>query len=329
MTIEFTLPLPRGFRLEAARAFFASFVPGSGMAAADAGPDRLTLAFRVDRTFAPAVVSLREGGGVLRARLAGGAERDVVARQLGRILGLEGDAAAWAALGKRDPIIGKLQKSYAGFFTATKPSPYDAAAWAVIAPRVSIAQAAKTKLAIARALGDAITLEGVTHHVFPSPAKLVGVRAFPGLTEEKAARLRGVASAALEGRLDVDRLRAKPELEALAELQTLRGVGPWAASHIYYRGAAPMDGLPTVEPRVLHGLASVYGLSAPTAATFARIAEGWRPFRMWVCVLLARHLGRVGGWRAPSLPRERAAAARVLAARTAKVASGSSRVARG
>jgi DNA-3-methyladenine glycosylase II len=125
--------------------------------------------------------------------------------------------------------------------------------------------------------------------------------------------LKEIAKAAQGGKLDANRLRAIAPGEALAELQSLRGVGPWTASHIYYRGAAPHDGLPT-EPRVLHGLASAYGLRSPSVATFARHAENWRPFRMWVCILLSRHLGRVGGWNAPGLAKERAAAGRRLSA---------------
>ena len=98
----------------------------------------------------------------------------------------------------------------------------------------------------------------------------------------------------------------------MRELQTLRGVGPWAASHIYFRGAAPHDGLPVTEPRILHGLASAYRLRSPSLATFQRIAEGWRPFRMWVCVLLMRHLAATAGWYAPGLDEERARAGRAL-----------------
>src|SRR5215472_15722171 len=106
------------------------------------------------------------------------------------------------------------------------------------------------------------------------------------------------------------------ERDALADLQSIRGVGPWTASHIFYRGAAPHDGLPTAEPRVLHGLAHAYPLDSPSPEAFVRLAEGWRPFRMWVCVLLSRHLARAGGWHAAGLARERAEAGRRLARRT-------------
>ena len=95
-------------------------------------------------------------------------------------------------------------------------------------------------------------------------------------------------------------------------------MGPWAASHIYYRGVAPVDALPMVEPRVLHGLALAYGLEKPSQQTFARIAEAWRPFRMWVSILLSRHLARSDGWHAPELARERAEAGKALARRATR-----------
>jgi DNA-3-methyladenine glycosylase II len=294
-----TLPRPRGFRLQAATDFYASFIPGSGMAAASV--DGVTLVFRLDRTFEPAAVALREDGDALVAELAGTKDETRATRQVARILGLDVGGDGWLALGEREPVVGALQAEFPGFFTAAKPSPYDAAVWAVLAPRMHMSQAAKLKLAMADKLGDAVRLGDRVHHVFPSPEALARIDGFPGLPKEKLERLLGIAGAALAGKLDADRLREMDEDDALAELQTLRGVGPWAASHILFRGAAPPDGLPTAEPRVLHGLAAAYGIEAPSIETFRRIADGWRPFRMWVCILLARHLARVGGWRRPRL----------------------------
>jgi 3-methyladenine DNA glycosylase/8-oxoguanine DNA glycosylase len=119
-----------------------------------------------------------------------------------------------------------------------------------------------------------------------------------------------VAAAALGGLLDAERLRAMDEDAALAELQSLRGIGPWSAGHILYRGAGPRDALPASEPRVLHAVAQAYGIPVPGLVTYRRLAESWRPFRMWVCVLLMRHLGRTSAWNAPGLGRERAVMSR-------------------
>jgi DNA-3-methyladenine glycosylase II len=322
-----TIPKPRAFSLRAASDFYAGFVPGSGMAAA--ALDGLTLAFRLDGTFDAVAVALREEGDTIVAEFAGTTDATSMTRQVARILGLDADGEAWSSMGRRDPVVGRLQAEFPGFFTAAKPSPYEAAVWGVIAPRMHIGAAAKLKMGIALEHGDAVELHGRTHHVFPSPTAVGRIERVAGLPDEKLARLKGIGRAALDGKLDAGRLRAMTESVALAELQALRGVGPWTASHIFYRGAAPHDALPTTEPRVLHGLAHAYGLESASQETLERLGERWRPFRMWVCVLLSRHLARAGGWNAPGLAKERAAAGRRLAARTRREPLRSSPLLRG
>jgi len=311
-TIE--LGRPKGFSLAAAGAFYENFTPGAGMAAA--ATDRLTLAFRLDHTFEAVAVELREREDTVELHVAGTSELERVAAQVARILGLEAGADEWLAVGQRDPIVAALQREFPGFFTAAKASPYQAAVWAMISSRLGQAQAAAIHRSMARELGDAVTLNGRAHAVFPGPDELRQLTSFPGLSAEKVVRLRGVAEAAQAGLLDAAYLRNLGETRALCELQTLRGVGPWVASHIYFRGAAPADGLPLAEPRVLHGFSHAYRLEAATFETLQHYAEAWRPFRMWVCVLLSRHLARVGAWHAPTLAAERAAAGRALAKRS-------------
>jgi DNA-3-methyladenine glycosylase II len=306
LTLE--LDKPRGFSLQAAADFYASFVPGSGMAVA--ATDRLTLAFRLDQSFEAVAVQLRETQDCVIADVTGTRDAERVAQQVARMLGLDADGDAWLEVGRRDPIVGKLQREFPGFFTAAKPSPYDAAVWGVISPRMNMRAAARLKLDMCERKGDRVDLFGRAHHVFPSPTALLALRGFPGLPAIKLERLQGVARAALDGKLDAERLRAMPVEAALAELQELPGVGPWTASHILFRGGALRDSVPMVEPRLLHGLADAYAIASPSPEKLAEIAQGWRPFRMWVCVLLARHLANVGGWHRPGLVAERAALGR-------------------
>jgi DNA-3-methyladenine glycosylase II len=310
------LSRPKGFSLAAAADFYAGFTPGSGMAAARG--DHLTLAFRLDGTFEAVVVALHEDGASIVGEYTGTRDEATLSKQLTRILGTDVDGDAWSAVGRRDPVVGKLQAEFPGFFTAAKPSPYDAAAWGVLSPRMPMRAAANLKMAIAKEHGSHVRLLGGDYHVFPSPLQVARIESFPGLSAEKLVRLKGVALAALDGKLDPDRLRAMNDDDALADLMTLRGVGPWSASHILYRGAALPDALPTGEPRLLHGLAEAYGIASPTVEDLERLAESWRPFRMWVCILLARHLGRVGGWNKPGLSRERAAAGKALIGRRSR-----------
>lgn len=309
---------PRGFSLDAAADFYAGFTPGSGMAVASTG--RLTLAFRLDESFEAVAVELTQTGERVIGELSGSEDADRATRQVERMLGLSADGDQWLDVGRKDPVVGKLQREFPGFFCAAKPSPYDAAAWGVISPRMSMRVAARLKMAISAKHGDAVTSRGVTHHVFPAPEQVLDMQGFVGLSEVKLERLKGIARAALDGKLEADRLSAMSVDDALSELQRLPGVGPWTASHILFRGAALRDGLPTAEPRVLHGLAEAYGLRSPSAETLAQLAEAWRPFRTWVCVLLARHLASAGGWNKPGLSRERAAAGRRLSRRGSRTA---------
>jgi len=303
---------PKGFSLAAASRFYEGFIPGSGMAVAE--PTQLTLAFRLDGSFEAIAVALSHSSDAIALDIAGTRDELAVVRQVTRILGLDADGDAWSDVGRRDPVVGRLQSEFEGFFTAAKSSPYDAATWGILAARSSIRSAAKLKMQIARTYGDAIAIGHRLHHVFPSPHVVSTLRQIPGLAQKKLVRLRAVADAALEGRLDPDRLRAMAPADALADLQRVRGVGAWTASHIYFRGAAPPDGLPMTEPRVLRGWALAAGVPRPTLDAFARAAERWRPFRMWIAILLARHLATSGEWNAPGIARERRLSRRLRSA---------------
>jgi DNA-3-methyladenine glycosylase II len=303
---------PRGFSLSAATAFYSGFVPGAGMAAA--ATDELTLAFRLDDTFEAVAVALSESETSVMLEIEGTNDVDRARAQIGRMLGLS-EGEGWLELGARDPIVGGLQDSFPGFFTAAKASPYDAAAWGVIVPRINMKLAAKIKTSIAADHGDVVKLKGREHVVFPAPARLLEVRSVAALPQEKLERLHAVARAALDGRLSVERLRAMGEVKAIADLTKIRGVGPWTASHI----AAPRDGLPRAEPRVFRGFGEAYGVDA-TEEAFEKAADNWRPYRMWVSILLARHLKRMGGWDDKAIADERAASLRRVAKRARSAA---------
>lgn len=108
----------------------------------------------------------------------------------------------------------------------------------------------------------------------------------PGLTEEQVARLHGVAEAALAGVLEPQRLRALEPNAALAELLTLRGIGPFYAALILVRASGFAD-VTAPEPRMLESAARLYGLDGPPDAdAFEELSRPWRPFRTWAIVLL-------------------------------------------
>ena len=285
--VDFDVPYSGPFSLRAAAGF--GFAAQIGAPAFDGA---MRLAFVTDDLRQQVAVVLRqdEQAAVLHGEAQcedAGLDVDAVRMQVARILSLDHDGLAWTAVGKRDPVIGRLQAAHPGVRPVLFHSPYEAAAWSIISARRASVQAAKVRDALARQLGASFgDVAGAPMAAFPLPEQLLELEELPGLQPEKAARLHGIAEAALAGRLAPERLRALDPDDALAELRTLKGIGPFYAQLIYVRASGVADAL-SDEPHVLRSAARFYRLDGPPdPATFAELAEPWRPYRTWAMVLL-------------------------------------------
>lgn len=275
--------VPRGpFSLERAAGFGFG-----GSLGAPAWDGAMRLAFAVDGFAGHAGVLLRErADGTIEGEVQGGCDVATVREQVARILSLDHDGVAWLAVGERDPVIGRLQREHPGVRPVLFHSPYEAAAWSIVSARRPASQAAQVRRRLSEQLGATFDVGGATMSAFPLPERLLDVQPGPGLPDEKVARLRGVAEAALAGRLDPERLRTLDSDAATAELLELRGIGPFYAALILVRASGVAD-IATAEPRVLASAATAYGLDGPPDGdAFLDLSERWRPFRTWAIVLL-------------------------------------------
>jgi DNA-3-methyladenine glycosylase II len=277
--------VPRGpFSLAAGAAFLEGFSPAA-YRGAEAG--HLHLAFVPDGEEAAGGVCLRQPDGVVVGEVFGEADPEAVRDQVARILSLDVDGTGFPEVGRRDPVVGKLQGRWPGLRPVGFCSPYEAAAWALICHRIRMVQAARIKARMAEALGQAVDVHGDVRHAFPSPVRLAALEGFPGLYWRKAENLRALGEAAAVGRLDGARLRELPRSEALAELKRLPGIGDFSAELVLLRGAAEPDHLPLHEPRLCRGAAIAYDLEEPPdRAWLEERSQAWRPYRTWVVLLL-------------------------------------------
>ena len=213
-------------------------------------------------------------------------EREIQA-QVERILSLDVDGTGFAEIGERDPAVGELQQRFPGLRPVLFPSPYEAAAWALIGHRISMTQGATVRRRLAEELGDRVDVGGRVLSAFPPPERLARLEPMPGMTIRKMENLRALGDAASEGELDVGLLRDMPVEEALAHLKKLPGIGPFSAELTLLRGAGLVDLFPRETPRLYRAMAEVYDLGPePPFARLEAIARAWRPFRGWVAFLL-------------------------------------------
>jgi DNA-3-methyladenine glycosylase II len=139
--------------------------------------------------------------------------------------------------------------------------------------------------------GERIDVHGERLAAFPAPQRLASMRSFPGLFGRKVEQLRGIARAALDGRLDAERLRSRPMEDVLAELKNLPGIGDFSAELILVRGAGDPDHFPRNERRLQRAMADAYGFGGiPPIDTLIQISDKWRPYRSWVSVLFRTEL---------------------------------------
>ena len=279
--------VPRGpFSVDAARDFAGGFPAGIG--GGGVGTASITLAFPVEGVEASVAAELwQDPDGVIRGRTDAPAELlPSLIRQASRSLSLDHDGTGWPAVGDRDPVIGELGREHAWLRPVCFYSAYEAVTSFVIGQRISRRQSATIKRDLAERLGDRPMVAGTEIPAFPRPSRLLELREAKGLNAEKVRRLHGLATAAIEGRLDTEALRSMPEADALAVLRTLPGVGPFTADAVLYRGCGVADGLPGSDDLGREVIRDLYGLDGVTGADVERMAEAWRPYRMWAVVLL-------------------------------------------
>lgn len=288
------------YSLAASASFLCGFTPAGG-SGATLEDGRLVVGFLDETTYQPVLVAIGQHPDG-RVEFEGPPH---LAAQVARILSLDHDGGALLAVAARDPVVAELVQDAPGFRPVCFPSPYEAAVWGILAQRIPMTIASRIKQRLALFTGSVAEGFGRTFLPAPPPEAILALDRFEGLPEEKLVRLKGVASAALEGKLDAERLRAMPYEEAHAKLRSLRGIGQWTADHVLVRGTGLADELPVSEPRVLRGIAEAYGLaSTPKEEEAIAIAQSWRPLRTWISVMLVSKLRRTGRWNGPE-PRGR------------------------
>lgn len=272
--------VPRGpFDLEEQAARFGGW-PTHG--------DGIVMAFPVEGWRASAAVLMRQPGKSITGSVYGAGATDAERAWLQALaaVSLDIEGAGFAAVGKRDPVIGRLQKEHHYLRPVLFHSPYEAACAFVIGHRITILQTRRIRQRMSDELGKAISVDGQTFHAFPDPHVLARLKAFPGVAPAKIERLHAVALAALDGSLDRKRLRSLPETEALEQLQQLPGIGNFFAQGILMRGAGLVDAV-TDDDLTPRAIQLLYGLKVrPDRDAVLKRAETWRPYRMWAVVLL-------------------------------------------
>ncbi len=248
----------------------------------------LDIALVLEGSWATVGLSLTQVDGRIHAAVIANPDHAPVSAMkahVARMLSLSPDGNAFASLAQHDAVVASLQQQRPGTRPILFPTPYECAARAIIGQRLFVRQAAAMTARVAALHGIRVDFGDQVLYAFPAPDILADLPQIDGLAERKVAQLRALGRAAMQGALDTSRLSALSRDQALSELQSLPGIGPFSAELIMIRGAGDPDAFPRTELRLQRAMMAAYGIG-PDLAEMERIAERWRPFRSWVGLLL-------------------------------------------
>lgn len=101
-----------------------------------------------------------------------------------------------------------------------------------------------------------------------------------GFSRQKSRYGRELASAILEGRLQLDLLTTREDDEVRAALTALPGIGPWSAEIYLLFALRRTDAWPASDLGIIVGAQKVKGLAdRPSRNELDAMADNWRPWR--------------------------------------------------
>lgn len=117
-----------------------------------------------------------------------------------------------------------------------------------------------------------------------------------GLSRPKVAHARSLAVAFAAGQLSAEALARLPDLEAVAAITAVRGLGPWTAEVYLLFALQRQDVFPAGDIALAGAAADILGLPRrPDPKALRWLAEAWRPSRALAARLLWHHWRHLTG----------------------------------
>jgi DNA-3-methyladenine glycosylase II len=215
------------------------------------------------------------------------------------ILNLGLDLETFYEAVKNDRIMADITAKLRGLKSPTTPTVFESLVSSIIEQQISLIVAHSMEAKVVKAFGDALRVDGRDYYIFPTPQGLasatIGEFRQCGLSEKKAEYIRDVSKSIIEGKLDLEGLKAYEDTEAvLDELIKIRGIGLWTAEMTVLRGMRRLEEMPADDIGLRRCIAHYYSNDQRIPADEARrIAKKWGNWKGLAAfyLMIAEHLG--------------------------------------
>ena len=174
---------------------------------------------------------------------------------------------------RADPQIRQLVKKLGLIEFEAGGDPFESLVEAIISQQLS-GKSARSIFNKLKALVRSETIDAQTLKKIPA-SKLRKA----GVSPQKSRYLKDLSSQVVNGALDLDSLKMKPDDEVVRILDEAKGIGPWTAQMFLLFTLGRPDILPINDLGIQMAIRRVYSLrKLPTAKKIQQIASKWHPY---------------------------------------------------
>lgn len=219
-----------------------------------------------------------------KAELAGSQALD---NEIRRVLCLDHDLDAFAAVAARDPVLTRLEQRFRGLRIVLTSTPFEGLCRSIVFQQISYMAAESVERRFQERFGERIVHGDREFWLSPTPAQVAALSddalRSVGIPVRKGLAMLTIAREIVQGRLELAALAQEPDAdEATRKLTRHFGIGPWTAHHALIRAIGALDCLPHEDPGLRAAVTEYYRLHGRASAEdVIRIGELWRPFRSY------------------------------------------------
>ena len=191
---------------------------------------------------------------------------------------------ACRSLRRRDPVLRPLIRKVGSCELRWRGEPYRYLVRGVLYQQLAGAAASAIERRFKAEFGGRIPAPRRLLQASPQRLRVVG------LSRQKAAAVRSIAAAFLDGTVSARKLPHMGDEEVIAAVTQIHGVGVWTAHMLLMFSLGRPDVLPVGDYGIRKAARELYGLDdLPSPGELVEIARPWQPYRSVACWYLWRH----------------------------------------
>lgn len=194
-----------------------------------------------------------------------------------------------------DPLLSTLTTKYPGLRLIGINNLFEALSWSIIGQQINLNFAYKLKRALVENFGSYQQFDGNHYYFFPTPETLAAVKKEDLLalqfSKQKADYLIRLGNTFQEKGISKDHLQQLGFNDAIVQLSSLHGIGPWTANYVAMRCLKFMEAFPMGDAGLQNAIKNLWGQKEkPTMAQLNILSQKWSGWQAYATLFLWRSL---------------------------------------